>query len=157
MEFIVCSDNHGSSKTLDALRKNYPEVTLKIHCGDSEMPPEALDSFLSVNGNCDYMNFFPNDRIIEFEGIRIYVTHGHLLQRSDPLYDLAIRAQAYGCEMACTGHTHRFIDEVIEGVRILNPGSLAYNRDGSKQSYALCSIDENKDIHITRCAIEDIL
>ena len=46
--------------------------------------------------------------------------------------------------MVLYGHTHVPSDETTRGVRMINPGSLSYNRDGSSPSYVIARIEGEK-------------
>ncbi|QIK69885.1 YfcE family phosphodiesterase [Erysipelothrix sp. HDW6C] len=144
MEFIVVSDNHGKTAELEAILALYPNAAGFIHCGDSEMNPKDLTSFHVVTGNNDYYYTFPDELVVDFEGVRIYFTHSHKLRFGKTIEDLVARAKAKNCTIACYGHTHRFDDSVVDGIQIINPGSLYYNRDGSQPSYARVVVDAGK-------------
>ena len=53
-EIVLVSDNHGQRKPLEYLKENYPVTDYFIHCGDSEMHPNQLSGFTSVQGNNDF-------------------------------------------------------------------------------------------------------
>ena len=44
-------------------------------------------------------------------------------------------------DIVCYGHTHIAADETVDGIRLINPGSLWRSRDGRGPSYALLNID----------------
>ena len=58
-------------------------------------------------------------------------------------------AKAQQCDTIFFGHVHTFQDMVQEDVRLLNPGSLFHNRDATKPSYMLVTIDDD-GIHAER-------
>ncbi len=153
IEFIVCSDNHGSTAGLDLLRKNYPNH-LKIHCGDVELPPEYLEGFEVISGNNDIYGDFPDQLFVEYEGLKILVIHGHQYY-FDRLEKLSKRAINNHCQVVCFGHTHVFEVKMVNGILCINPGSLRYNRDGTVPSYALVKYD-GKDFSVERHNLEDL-
>ena len=53
---------------------------------------------------------------------------------------LADAGRAHGCDVVCFGHTHIPFDDTVKGVRLLNPGSITHNRDGSDPSYMLLTL-----------------
>ena len=132
----LLSDSHGRSertaRAVDALVA--AGATTFIHAGDFETE-EVLDCLAGhdahvVWGNCDWdraglERYARNLGIavhgdageIEVDGTRIAFTHGHL--------PAAMRsAMASGARFLVHGHTHERRDEVVDGVRILNPGAL---------------------------------
>lgn len=155
MEFIVLSDNHGKTKELELILKKFPSACGFIHCGDNELSKELMAPFHAVSGNNDYYVEYPDDLVVNLDGVRIYVTHGHLLPYGNRINALAAIAKQKGCTIACTGHTHVFIDKDVDGVRIINPGSLFYNRDGSEPSFAHVSVNEG-EIKVTRLLAKDL-
>lgn len=38
MKILIMSDTHGDSHVIDKVRNFYPEIDVRIHCGDSELP-----------------------------------------------------------------------------------------------------------------------
>ena len=56
----------------------------------------------------------------------------------------ARRARACGCQALFHGHTHMRLDQEVEGVRILNPGSLFFNREEALASYACVDLDNGQ-------------
>lgn len=155
MEFIVLGDNHRDSDVLEAILRNHPQAKAFIHTGDSEMLPEAMKSFQGVSGNCDNYGLYPMERVVDVEGIRVYIEHGHNLPYGDRVNALVEKAKARSCSVACMGHTHVFIDKVVDGVQVINPGSLHYNRDGTPQSYAQVIIKEG-NIQVNRLNASDL-
>ena len=137
---IVVSDNHGQRAQIDYIRNTYPSDYYFFHCGDSEMYPDELAGFACVRGNNDYMGF-ENRRIVRVGGHRILITHGHLDMYGTRLQMLAKKAKIEGCDIVCFGHLHKYIDTEIDGIRLLNPGSVWHNRDGSAPSYMVVTID----------------
>ena len=128
MEIILVSDTHGRSEILHRISSMYPHADAYIHCGDVEDTPEAIAPFVAVCGNNDNYHDFPIERVLDIKGKRVFMTHSHVFHSLDHLVS---RAKAHRCTLACYGHTHRIDDHVSNGIRVLNPGSLAMNRDGN--------------------------
>lgn len=155
MEFIVCSDNHGRREPLLRLLEHYPHAEGFIHCGDSELTQEETKAFHIVSGNTDLYNSYPEFLIVTLAGIRIYVTHSHTLPYGQRLKALAQKAKDHDCRMACYGHTHIYDEQEVDGVICLNPGSLFYNRDGSKPCYARVCVQDGV-LKIQRKLLEEL-
>lgn len=70
--------------------------------------------------------------MMEADGVRMYLTHGHHFnpERLPPLQT---------GDVFLYGHTHVKFDQVVDGVRCLNPGSVSIPKDGSHS----CLIFEN--------------
>lgn len=143
-EIILVSDNHGEIKPLEYLQNTYPITDYFIHCGDSEMHPYQLNGFVSVQGNNDFFDAYPYERIIEIGKHRILVVHGHRHMVFRQPQMLADYAKKNDCDIAFYGHSHIPADDTIDGVRCLNPGSIWHNRDDSKPSYMVIQLDGDK-------------
>ena len=141
MEFIVCSDNHGNAKVLDDIKRNHPNAEVYIHCGDNEMSNEMMKNFVAVTGNNDYFYKYPETLITQVGQLRILILHSHTMPYGSRVKAMVKLAKERGCDVVCYGHTHIYMDEIVDGVRVLNPGSLYYNRDGSAPCYMLVETD----------------
>lgn len=79
----------------------------------------------SVRGNCDPVSSVPLERVVEWEGTRILLLHGHTVSSRLSLF---YRAEEHGCSIVCFGHSHVPCLERFEDVILLNPGSLSRPR-----------------------------
>jgi len=149
MEIVIISDNHGKIDVLKEILQRHPEADAYIHCGDSELSEEYLGPFLSVEGNNDVFYDYPEYRVIQIEDLKILIIHGHQYITSSRKAGLVKKAKSLGCSMVCYGHTHIFDVDLVEGISLLNPGSLRYNRDGSKTSYMVL-YRKNQEVTIER-------
>lgn len=143
MKIVVVSDNHGRKQVLDKVIIDNSDADYFIHCGDSELPKEMLRGFLAVRGNNDFTFDLPEYKILEVENYRILVLHGHRLIYMQNREMLINRAKAEKCNIVCFGHSHIFESMMIDGIQLINPGSLWQNRDGTKPSYAILELNNN--------------
>lgn len=128
---LIISDYHKrEDKVLELIRKYNPTHT--ICCGDGESDEEfyTKNNIISVRGNCDYVNL-PSLSVIEIEGKRILVTHGHLYNVHFDIFKLYMLAIENKADYVLYGHTHNQMVEEYEGITFINPGAL---KDGN---YAL--------------------
>lgn len=129
---------------LDYILEKHKDADLFIHCGDIECDEMMYPTIETVAGNNDLYYDYPSQRIFTVYGHRILVLHSHqcmvYFKRSQWLKELALENH---CDLVFYGHTHVAKDEMIDGIRLINPGSLRYSRDGRKPSYAIVTIDLN--------------
>ncbi|MBA2873702.1 metallophosphoesterase family protein [Thermaerobacillus caldiproteolyticus] len=147
MKVLIASDSHGLTKELIEIKQRYHnEVDALIHCGDSELPADCaeLESFLYVRGNCDFTTEFPKERIEEIQGVRFFITHGHLYNVKMTLMNLYYRAQETGAKVVCFGHSHIAGAEMIHDILFINPGSIALPRMRKEKTYALLQMDNGQ-------------
>ncbi len=150
-KILLISDVHGDIYTLNKILEIEKDVDLKIFAGDLqkrkyEVIEKNFDYF--VLGNSDFLiKNVPNEIVFEFEEISFYLTHGHLFgsifQKID-FNSLIQRAKLLNCKVAIYGHNHIKNDELINGIRIVNPGSTSFPRDGMVGSYAIIEIENKK-------------
>lgn len=126
MKILVLSDSHGNVDAMkQVVERERPDEIL--HLGDCVRDAEALRScgipLTLVPGNCDYRPNLPDILTLQREGIRIYMTHGHLhsvkIQYQRILY-AALEAEA---QVVLFGHTHRPECFYERGLWVLNPGA----------------------------------
>lgn len=149
MRILVVSDTHGS---IDRVKEVYLKLNKEkkidyiCHCGDYIDDALLLNKSLGVKvvatkGNCD--NSFSEDEynILETEAGNILVVHGHMQHVGyslEYLYDLALENS---CVCVLFGHTHRNIFTSLNGIYMMNPGSINRPRDGSNGSFGILDID----------------
>lgn len=141
MKIIIVSDNHGRVQPLIDVMQLHQDAVAFIHCGDSELPSEYLQGYAGVRGNNDFYSEMPESKIVQIENHRIFVVHGHRLLYMGNRELLVNKAKQNDCDIICFGHTHIFEHQKIDGIDIINPGSISRNRDGSPPCYAILEIN----------------
>ena len=136
MKILLVSDTHGNNEALDYLNKQYPNMDLYIHCGDSESDQYSIFPFRSVKGNCDYFGDF-------LEHLIIPTPFGNMLVQHRPNPDVSL-LRKYHVKIFAYGHTHRRKFEKESGIYIINPGAISFARDKYDYSYCLLTIDKEK-------------
>lgn len=144
-KWIIISDNHTEKGILFDVINQYDDVDVALHLGDSEFTYDdtELSYFHRVKGNTDFYPEFPNDLTISENGINAYVTHGHLFQVNYSRERLAATAKSKACQFAFYGHTHVAKYECIDGVHVINPGSISQSRSNIEETYAELIINDN--------------
>lgn len=134
IRMVVFSDCHGrTDRFIEALQQEtFDElICLGDVTGDAYQVAAVFQKPVTVvAGNCDSSNdHAPNEVIVERMGWRLLCTHGHLYQVKSTLMRLMYALQEKGCYMALFGHTHHALDEVVDGLRLFNPGSADFPDD----------------------------
>lgn len=152
---LVMSDTHGLTTEVKRLVERVTarkKVSRIIHCGDfcCDRHQEPFSKMVLVRGNCDVDDTVPEERIIDWEGLRILVVHGHLLRVKQTAMNLRYRAMETGSHIVCFGHTHVMTCTESGDILFVNPGSLARPRQTSDPSFAIIekivgSSDESSD------------
>ncbi|HLS23155.1 MAG TPA: metallophosphoesterase [Pseudogracilibacillus sp.] len=148
-KLLVLSDSHGLTRRITTIYERH-DVTEAIHCGDSELALDAkeLEPFHVVRGNCDFESRFPEEKVIEMNGLRIFATHGHLYGVKSSLMRLQYRATEVDADIVLFGHSHVAYCEEIDGKLYINPGSLRQPRHWPDKSYCLIHSEDRTAISV---------
>ncbi len=163
MKLVIASDIHGSAfwcrKMLEVAEKEQPDHLILLgdvlyHGPRNDLPREYApkqvipmladwaEKILCVRGNCEaevdqmVLNFpcLAEYSVLMADGKSFYLTHGH---HANPQNLPALKEGS----VFLYGHTHVKFDQVINGIRCLNPGSVSIPKDGSNS----CMVYENGD------------
>ena len=135
MRFLIIADSHGSTRRFDKAIVAFEPDGI-IHLGDIERDVEYLQDvyphipLYAVVGNNDPWCRREAEKVIEAEGVKIFMTHGHLYGVWDKGLRIAERAEELGCSVALFGHSHVPVDEIYGSVHVFNPGSISRPRVG---------------------------
>ena len=143
---IVVSDNHFAKEGIEFIKKEYKDIDYFLHCGDSDMYSDDLVGWNVVSGNHDqFFSPFPQELILEIEEHRFLIVHGHKHGIFLGYYDTLVEdAKNKKCDVVCFGHIHWYVDGERKGIRLLNPGSIRYPRDGADMSYMYLEVTKDK-------------
>ena len=153
MKYIIASDIHGSAywcgKLMELMEAEKPDRLVLLgdllyHGPRNDLPrdyaPKQVipmlsqykDRIIAGRGNCEAevdQMVLPFPCMADYaqllvEGTTFYLTHGHHNSPDNlpPLPEGSI---------LLSGHTHVKLDEIRNGIRCLNPGSVSIPKDGS--------------------------
>ena len=162
MKLLIASDIHGSKYYAKKIVEKFEEEKadklvllgdIYYHGPRNPLPKEYApmevakllnplkDKLIVIQGNCDsevdqmISDFhFVKEAMILVDGKRIMLTHGHVLNK-DNLQKGAYDVLAYG-------HFHVNMMEMVDGVLVINPGSVSLPKENSISGYI--TIDNNK-------------
>lgn len=134
MKILIISDSHGDIlKFYELMSEEKPDMVFWTgdYSSDGEECSFAYPEipFYIVRGNCDiYEENFNDNEIVEVEGKKILLTHGHLYNVKKEKFTLEKYAKTLEVDIVSFGHTHipYFKDE--DGIKFFNPGAL---KDGN--------------------------
>ena len=142
MKVVITSDAHGNIRLLKKIAEINNDADLFIDAGDSERCEEDILPFKSVRGNWDYLIKNPF-RVDTLEGVTLYTTHGSGFLFN--LNHLVKMASEFNANVAIFGHTHMPLVQLIDGVLVINPGSVSIPRRCAP-SYAIVTFTNTHDI-----------
>ena len=159
MKLMVASDIHGSAyycqKMTEAYKNSGAQKLLLLgdilyHGPRNDLPKEYApkkviemlnnisDEILCVRGNCDSevdqmvlkFNIMAEYAII-YDGERmIFATHGHKFNKDN------LPSLKKG-DILLHGHTHIPVNESIDGITVMNPGSVSIPKENSWHGYMI--------------------
>jgi putative phosphoesterase len=155
MRILILSDSHGNIRNMKlAVERTNPDQI--IHLGDHFRDGEALKEaypllpVAQVIGNCDLYDFSArggkDQLILTLDGHRVMLCHGHRYHVKSSLLSLSYAAREAEAELCLFGHTHIPHLEQLDGLTLLNPGSIGngdfavVETDGGKLRCALLSL-----------------
>lgn len=129
-KILLISDSHFENEIFENIINYYCDIDYYIHCGDSSLPylHPLLENFICVKGNHDEDEHFLNERFVNIDGIRTFITHGHLYNIFDNYDQIIEKAKKLKCTLILHGHTHIPVFDKVDNITIINPGSLMFNR-----------------------------
>ncbi|MDO9629341.1 MAG: YfcE family phosphodiesterase [Acholeplasmataceae bacterium] len=135
MKLLITSDVHGDLSSLAEIIKRHPDVDYHLNAGDMCIEPKIYEKYhiITVKGNNDFGVNLPWFRLLDFEGIKILLTHGHMEFVKFGLDRLKLKTKIHEANIVIFGHTHERYLMVDEDIMFINPGALGdYHR-----SYAI--------------------
>lgn len=148
MKILITSDTHGSYSKVSDFIIERGDIDLMLHAGDGVEDCQYIGYetgvvYYVVKGNNDFFTNEPYEKIIDLEGIRILLTHGHKNGVDFSLRGLLAKAIDKSCDLVIFGHTHTYTKIKESGILFLNPGSVSLPRDG-QASMMLMTLDKEK-------------
>ena len=146
MKLLVLSDSHGNVDNMArAVELTQPRHIL--HLGDCLRDAQALHerfpniSMDAVPGNCDWGSFDQPERLLEFEGVRVLMMHGHTRNvKSSPLA-AQYAAREWGADVLLFGHTHQPVVDRSGDFWVMNPGCIG---PSVRRTYGVITLEDGK-------------
>ena len=146
MKLLILSDTHHRTDRMQyAFDQCKPDVVL--HLGDNISDCYALQRqnpdtvFHMVKGNCDIQGHEENELFLLLEGVKIYMTHGHVYGVKSSMVALTYEARKKGADLALYGHTHKAMIQSTPGLRLMNPGQMERHDAKRVASYGIVTVN----------------
>ena len=146
MRVIVFSDSHGTLVFASRALREAGQVDLILHAGDHcrdglKLAAETGLPVRAVAGNCDRPGEGPLEELLELEGHKILLAHGHRVGGPGLWQSrLLARAKELGAGAVVFGHTHAAQITREGGILLFNPGSITTPRDQIRPSYGILEV-----------------
>lgn len=149
MEILIISDSHGKTSKFEKILKRHEKIEFIIHLGDlaadtariAELRPSAVIE--AVYGNCDNLRTYPSEKLLQYVGKRILITHGHSYGVKSGLINLISAGEKENADIILYGHTHISKIEMLNGMWVINPGSISMPKDFNKGTYGIMELSKD--------------
>ena len=157
MKILIVSDSHRMDDNLKRIIDREKPFDMFIHLGDIEESETKISYMLDpdcaifmVQGNNDFFSQLPREKEVQIKNHRAFLVHGHQYGVSMGIEILKDEAIARNCDFAMYGHTHRPFLKTVDGVTILNPGSVSYPRQSTRRvpTYMVMNMDDDGHFEI---------
>jgi len=147
MRIGIISDSHGNTGRVRQALYEMGRVDMLFHLGDGFRDVQDIGAYhdgpvVGVRGNQDFGSDLPPTVILQLDGYRVLLTHGHLHRVKWGMERLSFSAREQQVRIVCYGHTHQSACEEDRGILYVNPGSLL----GPNPGYAVIRIIKNQII-----------
>ena len=111
MKVLIVSDTHGREDNLEKVLEKESPIDAMVHLGDVEGSEDYIRILTDapvymVAGNNDFYTDLPGQAVIDLDGYRAFITHGHGYHVSYSPNRLVAEALHRNAQIAMYGHTH---------------------------------------------------
>ena len=157
MKIIVFSDSHNDIETMEKVSMAMkPDMILHLgdHCTDGIELEQRIGNItvIVVKGNCDLWTAVSEERMLDLDGCRIFMTHGHEYGVRNGYSTIIEEGRKREAHIILCGHTH--IPRIIKksDICLMNPGAVGeFARGPFKPSFGIINTDDMR-----RCSIEKV-
>jgi len=156
-KLLVFSDTHGGISALKAVMnwaKDRVPPNDTISCaaflgdGISDLGRAAEETgfycdWKVVSGNNDYRTSAPEAAVFDFCDYRFFICHGHRHSLYGGYHSLIAAARNSQANVVLYGHTHVPSRKEIDGILLINPGSIGRPRSRAGASFAVIECAHN--------------
>ena len=123
MKVVVFSDAHGNKQAIKRIIEFNPDADYVISLGDSECRHSFLLNLdiIAIKGNYPRDGGVSYESILEIEGKRLFLTHGHKFGVVNDLEKLLAKGKRIGADVLLYGHTHIPRFDIFEEIILFTP------------------------------------
>lgn len=167
MRIVVVSDTHmpvRAGRLPSRLMRELERCDAILHAGDWTRWTvyetfAALAPTMGVAGNNDEPDIVRRlgwRRVVELDGCRIGIVHGHGGAGRRDTEANALRAFAgEKLDLIVYGHTHIPVNKMVGGIRVFNPGSPTDKRGQPRYSFGLLQIEGGAMVSLEHVFYDD--
>lgn len=140
----MVSDSHRATRYLyKIVEKHMDTADLFVFLGDIDRDFDSVlmlyphIKYERVAGNNDFSSVYPYEKLLELEGKKIFICHGHTKHVKFGYREIANFCKNIGADLCLFGHTHVAYNNYDDGLYILNPGAVCSGE------YAMVDIEKS--------------
>lgn len=156
------SDTHGNVSSLKnvfewAKTKTPPNGTICAAAflgdgiNDLQKAADAAGFFCNwkyVSGNNDYDYSIPETAVFDFGDYRFLMCHGHRHSMYGGFHSLIAAAKNNQAQVVMFGHTHVPLKKTVEGIILVNPGSITRPRSRIGPTFATIESEAGEQLNV---------
>jgi putative phosphoesterase len=159
-KLLALSDTHGDVRSLKAvlqwakgmLQDGAIRTAVFLGDGAGDLAPavtgaEFFCEWKLVRGNNDFDFSIPEAGVLDFGDRRFFLCHGHRYALYNGYYTLAAAARKAEADAALFGHTHVPYCKTMNGIELINPGSIGRPRSRAGASFAVIECSPGKPLN----------
>jgi len=157
---LVFSDSHGSIASLKKIfewaKKRVPPdgtISASVCLGDglSDLSAAAdaagfYSDWKIIMGNNDYGIQAPEAASFDFADHRFFTAHGHRYNIYGGTNSLLAAAKKSNADIVFFGHTHIPYYKIVDGITLINPGSVGRPRSRIGATFAVVECPDDKPV-----------
>ncbi|MCL2065860.1 MAG: metallophosphoesterase [Treponema sp.] len=160
-KLLALSDTHGDIYALKAVfewaqnRKQDERITATAFLGDGALDLQraaAATGFFCnwklVRGNNDYDSDLPDTAVFDFGGHRFFLCHGHRHALYNGYHAIIAAARKSEADAALFGHAHVPYHKTVNGITLINPGSIGMPRSRAGSTFAVIDCAARKPLEV---------
>lgn len=140
---VFADSHHFNNAMLEATELEKPDAV--FHLGDYETDAFELERrfpglpVYSVPGNCDLYPRGETKILAELAGKKIFAAHGHTFYVKSGYDSIITNALYSGADILLFGHTHVPYRGEVNGLLVINPGSVGYGL-----TYGILTVEDGR-------------
>jgi hypothetical protein len=169
-KLLVISDTHGSVISLKSVfswaKERTPpngSICAAVFLGDGlgDLRSAAAETGFSCNwakvkGNNDYDFQEADIALFDFINYRFLICHGHRYNLYSGYHPLVSAAQYNGANVVLFGHSHVPYHKTLDGIILINPGSVGFPRSNKGRTFAVIECTEGQQLKAEFYRIDDM-
>jgi hypothetical protein len=159
-KLLVFSDSHGHLTFLKAVLNwakdhippngtIYAAACMGDGLSDLQKAADATGFYSDwkiVRGNNDYGIQAPETAVFDFAGHRFFMCHGHRHSLYGGYHSLIAAAKKSEADVVLFGHSHAPFFKIVDGITLVNPGSVGRSRSSVGETFAVIECIEGEPL-----------